>query len=347
MLSLEKHSIASDLHEMLDASGDIWEGFRGANVFITGGTGFFGRWLLESLLIANRCKELKAVITVLSREPAAFVASAPHLGQDIAVRFWQGDVRDFILPAEKFSHIIHAATESSGMQKYHDRLHMIDTIIGGTRRVLDFARNAGVSRMLYVSSGAVYGRNRMQTVPMSESDVSAPVITDNTVEYDESKRMAEALCITYNREFGLPVSIARCFSFVGPYLPLNEHFAIGNFIRDALSGQPIRVNSDGTAVRSYLYMSDLARWLWTILARGQAAQAYNVGSDEAISIAHLARIVQKVINPGVNVKIADMPFSDTTMNYQVPDIRRAQEELGLRPLVHLEEAIRRTAAWYR
>lgn len=347
MLSKKHHSISSDLEELLEASGDLWDSFRGANLFITGGTGFFGRWLLESFLLANKRKGLGASITVLSRNPSVFLESAPHFKKESALKFWQGDVRNFVLPAGTFTHLIHAAAESSGQQKHHNSLHEADTIVGGTRRVLDFARDSGVTRMLYISSGSIYGRNQPTAVPISENSTTAPLMTDSSIGYDESKRMAEALCVLYNREFGLPVSIARCFAFVGPYLPLDEHFAIGNFINNAIKNEPIRVNSSGTAARSYLYASDLVRWLWTILARGDPAQAYNVGSDQAISIADLAHIVQKTVNPNVSVEIAGVPAQNTSVNYQVPDIKLAQKKLGLRPLVSLEDAIMRTAAWYQ
>ena len=345
-MAQQQHPLAKDLTEIMQHVGTTWEQFRGARIFLTGGTGFFGRWLLESFVHANREHTLGASMVVLSRNPQGFVAQAPHLVADGAVTFHRGDVRRFTPPEGAFTHIIHAATESCGSQKSHDRLYMIDTVVDGTRNVLEFARAAKAKRVLNISSAAIYGRNRPFTTPVSETDATAPLLTDGDIDHDESKRMAEALCTVYFREYGVPVTTARCFSFVGPYLPLDAHFAIGNFIRDALAGDPITLKSDGSPVRSYLYMSDLITWLWTILAKGEAGKPYNVGSDKAVSVAELARQVQQTLHPGGKVELGKSPAGGSPTNFQVPDTARAQA-LGLSVTVPLAEAIRRTAEWHR
>ncbi|HSN13747.1 MAG TPA: NAD-dependent epimerase/dehydratase family protein, partial [Anaeromyxobacteraceae bacterium] len=146
------------------------------------------------------------------------------------------------------------------------------------------------------------------------------------------------------REHGFDAVIARCFAFAGPYLPLDAHYAIGNFVRDALARGPIRVGGDGTPLRSYLYGADLALWLWTLLARGRAARPYNVGSEDAVSIAELARIVARVLDTGRGVEIAKAAVPGRAAERYVPSTRRIREELGLAPTFTLEEAIVRTAA---
>ena len=141
---------------------------------------------------------------------------------------------------------------------------------------------------------------------MSEEYRGAPYTTDDNFDHSvlgESKRISELLTTIYSKKYSFESKIARCFSFVGPYIPLNIHYAIGNFMRDALKGGPININSDGTSLRSYLYTSDLIVWLWTILFKGKNNEIYNVGSEEAISILKLAKMISNLSNNNIEINI--------------------------------------------
>jgi dTDP-glucose 4,6-dehydratase len=161
--------------------------------------------------------------------------------------------------------------------------------------------------------------------------------------YGQAKRMAEQMCSCAAVGSRLEPVIARAFAFVGPGLPLDGHFAIGNFIRDALADAPIVVGGDGTPLRSYLYAGDLAAWLVTLLAQGEAGTAYNVGSDEAVSIADLAGLVARTLPSATGVTIRGTAAAGAHRSRYVPSIARAQS-LGLAAWTPLDEAIRRTAA---
>jgi dTDP-glucose 4,6-dehydratase len=338
---------SGDLQFITAATADLWEQLRGQRVFITGGTGFFGCWLLESFCAANRAFSLNARATVLTRNPEAFRKKAPHLAGDSAVELIAGDVRTFDFPPGEFPFIVHAATQSNSAEFHGTDLEMFDTIVDGTRRTLQFARHRGAKKFLLLSSGAVYGEQPAEIAHIEESYRGAPKLTGPASAYAEGKRAAEALCLHHSRESGVECKIARCFAFVGPHLPLDAHFAIGNFIANALRGEPIQIKGDGTPLRSYLYMADTMVWLWTILFRGPSLRALNVGSENAVSIAALARTVADALAPGLEVTIARRPAPGSVAPRYVPSTHAARHELGLTETVTLREAILRTAEWYK
>ena len=339
--------LAEDLDHVLAHTRELWEDLRGKRLFITGGTGFFGCWLLESFLWADGKLQLGAAATVLTRDPDAFARRAPHLAASPKIHLLAGDVRSFEFPRGGFTHVIHAATAASAALNEAAPEEMFDTIVGGTQRTLDFAVQAGATRFLFTSSGAVYGRQPPDLARIPEEYAGAPDPLDPTSAYGEGKRAAELLCALSHRRDGLAAVIARCFAFVGPWLPLDAHFAIGNFIRDALNGGPIRVSGDGTPYRSYLYAADLAVWLWTILFRGRPCRPYNVGSEDALTIADTARLVASAVDPRLPVEIARAPKDRTGTSNYVPSIARAGDELGLTLRVSLRDAVVKTLQWHR
>jgi dTDP-glucose 4,6-dehydratase len=337
--------LADDLDHVLTHTQGLWEELRGQRLFITGGTGFFGCWLLETFTWANDRLRLGSEALVLTRDPERFARKAPHLAAHPAVRLHQGDVRAFPFPEGRFRCLIHAATESSTTQNMHDPLGMLGTIIQGTVRALDFARQCGAEHFLLTSSGAIYGRQPPELAHVPETFVGAPDPAERFSTYGHGKRVAEHLCALYHQALGVPAKVARGFAFVGPYLPLDAHYAAGNFLRDGLGGGPVQVQGDGTPYRSYLYAADLAIWLWTILFRGAPGRPYNVGSEEAISVAELAR--QVAGHFGTEVNIAQPATPGAAASRYVPLTLRARRELGLVARISLADAIERTARWHR
>lgn len=213
------------------------------------------------------------------------------------------------LPKGDFHYGIHAA-------KAED----LESDVALTKRVLDFAARQSLSAILLTSSGAA----------------ATPAETD----YARAKRISERLFSEYAARCGFRAVIARLFTFLGPGLPLDANFAIGNFMRDVLTGMPINVAGDGSAIRSYMYAADLAIWLWTLLLEGKSAQPYNVGSPDAITISDLAKAVVQNTVPGVPIVThgGDVPGA---ARVYVPDTETAQSEFGLRTLIPLDEGIRR------
>jgi dTDP-glucose 4,6-dehydratase len=328
--------LASDLDRANHRLAPLWPRLSGARIFMTGGTGFIGRWMLEALARAG----IDAEVTVLSRDPAAFAVRAPHLAR--RCRLIAGDVTGFAAPGGSYTHVIHGATDASAALTASDPRRMFDTIVSGTRRMLDFAVERGAGRFMLMSSGAVYGVQPRGVTHVAENWHGGPDPRDPKSAYAEGKRAAETLCAIHASQFGLDTVTARIFALLGPMLSLDSHFAAGNFIRDAMAGRAIRVASAGTAVRSYLYAADLAVWMWTLLIAGERGAAYNLGSEEAVSIAELARRTARVLG-APDVEILGRPDPGWNPGRYVPSTAAIRRDLGVTAEVGLDEAIRRTA----
>jgi nucleoside-diphosphate-sugar epimerase len=335
-----------DLDHVLDCTRPLWDDLRGRRVFFTGGTGFVGAWLLATFAWANAELGLGAQATVLSRDPERFAGWAPQLAADPSIAVLRGDVRSFAFPDGRFDHIVHAASQEPTSPDASGSVDRFEADVAGTRHVLEFARQAHASRLLFTSSGAVYGPQPPELERVTEEYRGAPDALDPHSAYAQAKRVSEFLCAALAADTGIACVVARCFAFVGPLLPLDREYASGNFIRDAMRGGPIEIRGDGTPYRSYLYAADLAVWLWTALFSGRSCRPYNVGSGDALTILDLARTVAAVAAPDATVTVgATAPAGRPAARY-VPSVERARDELGLTVRIDLEDALRRTIAWH-
>lgn len=335
-----------DIDHILRHTESLWENVRGKSLFLTGGTGFVGSWLLESFLAANQRLALDAEIMVLSRDPNGFLARHEHLNGVSGLNFLEGDLNSFVLPHGNFEYFIHAATEQGKLPSREHPLGPFEDNVTGAKRVLDFANQAGVRRVLFTSSGAVYGLQPPTLSHLSEEDSLAPSLSDPMTAYGHSKRACEFMGSAYASAYGFDLLVARLFAFVGPRLPLDLNFAAGNFIGDALQGRAITISGDGTTIRSYLYAADMAIWLWTILFQGVSCRPYNVGSNEPLSILDLAHLVREEFNGVPEVSIGQTAIPGSLPARYVPLTDRAQTELGLAEWISIDEGIRRTVEWH-
>ncbi len=222
---------------------------------------------------------------------------------------------------------------------------MLETIVDGTRRTLDLAGQAGVSRSLFISSGAANGPQPPQFSQVRESDFFGPDPLLPRSAYAEGKRAAEML-FALSKSAGFSFSVARLWAFVGPMLPLDAHFAVGNFIGDALAKRTISILGDGTTVRSYQYASEMAAWSWIVLASGRDATAYNVGSPRSVSTRELAALVDR-IGEGAGFEVLGKPDPTRPLDSYVPSVDRFRTEFGIGAPMELETALAKTLAWNR
>lgn len=339
-------AIERDLDFILEHSGNIWDSLRNQQIFITGGTGFIGRWLVESLVWANERHHLNAEAVLLTRSPEAFQTKAPHLAAHPSIHLHKGEAASFDFPDGTFPFVIHGATEPHLPATPENPTASFDLDLQATHRVLQFASTHGTQRFLFTSSGRAYGEQPTNVTHLSEDYPGAPRTLDVGSPYGQAKHASEFVCAMYGKQFGFITVLARLFAFSGPFLPLDLNFAIGNFIKNVLDGGPVRIGGDGTPYRSYLYAAEMAIWIWTMLISGQS-RLYNVGSEENISIADLARAVVQNTAPDTPIEIGRQPVQGAPASRYVPTVARVREEFGLRQILSLDEQIRRMYEWNR
>lgn len=341
----------SDLDLVLSLTPEFWSRFGGGRVFVTGGTGFIGSWLVQVFQRANDVLGSQMELVILSRDPERARKAAPRVYARMDTRLVAGDVSRFSADVGHLDLCVHAATDVGDPDKMLNPLQVFDSIASGTRRVLDFAATAGACRFLLTSSGAVYGVQPPQLDRMPETYTGAPDPLSPNAAYGNGKRAAEWLAAAYASEAaraGFEACIARIFALIGPGLPFDGPFAAGNFIRDAIGGGgAIHVRGDGRPLRSYLYMADLCVWLLRILGQGATGQAYNVGSEEAISVEMLARQIGCATGAGIAVQIQSSSGGQGDAPRYIPDTTKARTALGLAEYTPLSTALLKTVQWSR
>jgi len=328
-----------DLAAAAAAARDDLAALRGTRILVTGGTGFLGSWLTATLAWASQRAQMGWEILVLSRDPSR----VPLKGL-AGIRLLAGDVTT-LAQRHDLGHldaVIHGAASSSAPYGHGDGepRAMAATIVDGTRQVLEVAARSK-ARVLLLSSGAVYGPLQ---APVDESARSGPDPMEPRSAYGEAKRLAETLCASTSAAGDATCVIGRLFAFVGPRIPLEAHYAAGNFLASALERRPLVIEGDGRPWRSYLYSGELPHWCLRLLVSGSPGRAYNVGSPKAVSIYQLAEACRRASGADLAIEVRSPPGEGPAPCY-VPITRRAELELGLTPTVGLDEALERTLAW--
>jgi dTDP-glucose 4,6-dehydratase len=316
----------------------------GRRIYLSGATGFFGKNILALLFDLQR-RGASFRVTALSRAPERFLAEQPWCRTQSWLEWRQGNALEPWPGEGSYDLLVHAATDTAA-SSHVDKLAVFEGILSATRRALAFAESHDIRRLLLCGSGAQYGAiPNLNAGGVSEIDSLACDSTKSSSAYGEAKRVSELLSALHAEKHGLDVINTRCFAFVGPGLVLDGHFAIGNFLRDALAGEQIRLASSGEAVRSYLYGADLAIWLLVLLLEAPRGATVNVGSDRGIRVIDLATRVRDLVNPQVAIQ-PGAPRAGEERQFYVPSINNARAQ-GLDAWTGLDQAILRTALWHR
>lgn len=316
------------------------ENLSGKSLFITGGTGFFGKSIIDYL---SKHEIKLGKLTILTRNIKNFKIANPEFNEVKIpyLNFIEQDVQKLQYNNDTYDYVIHAAT--SVVDKV-DALQLVNEIIDGSKRVLDFASKANAKSFINVSSGAVYGKIK-KLEPALESDLSTPSLESNSSSYALGKIISEYYSYLYANS-SMKVTSLRCFCFAGAYLNPSV-FAIGEFINKALKNEDVLVNSGSGVYRSYLSTCDLVEWMFYVLIsslhRVSNYEVYNVGSENAISLPELASFVIKTLNSKSNLLCPNI--KNHGISYYVPNIDKIKQ-LGVESNYSLDQVIIDTADFY-
>jgi dTDP-glucose 4,6-dehydratase len=294
--------------------------------------------MLETFLYAGAKLDLPFGAIALTRDAARFSKSLPHLAGDPRVELLESDAATLRAPEGPVDFIVHSLVPDAGTPLSQTGRFFQSA----TARLLDIGVAKNAKGFLLCSTGAVY-QPHVPVKSFSECDPLVPL--DGPISYGQIRRKVEDQCQGTWKERSLPVKIARGFAFVGPRLPLDAGFAIGNFIGDGLAGRPITVQGDGTAVRSYLYAADMAAWLWKILLGGPAGCAFNVGSWHPVTIGEVAREIGRLFDG--EIRMGTGPVPGAAPSFYLPNTSQMVGEFDIREWTERQEALKKTIRWHR
>ncbi len=343
--------IESDLLEITETIKHILSKLEGKSILIAGAAGFLPSYIVHTLAYAN---------AYLFKKPAKIIC-LDNFRTGVAKRlsFWQGrsdikfiscDISKKVKISDNIDYIIHGASIASPVWYRQFPLETIDVNVYGTRRLLDLARSNSLAGFLYMSSSEIYGDPFGRFIPTKENYWGNVSSTGPRACYDESKRLAETLCMVYFRNFGVPVKIVRPFNVYGPGLRLDDGRVVPDFIKNALEKKPITIFSSGKITRSFCYISDAVSAMLILLTSDTAGEAFNVGNDEEITITRLAKTVDKAaggISGIIYKKNSDQVYLTDNPKRRLPNLKKIKKAIKWVPKVSLSEGIRRTLGFYQ
>jgi UDP-glucuronate decarboxylase len=340
---MKNYNISDDLGFICSNCLPDLKSISNKSILITGGSGFFGKWFIESIAFANINFSLNISLTLITRDKSIFLLNNPKFIYFNFLTIVEGNILKKQNIKGDFDYLLHMAT-TTAHETFNGELDesKVKTLEVGTENIIDFAIKNKIPKLLFTSSGVIYGQSDKMHL-MEQDFVKSPIVNKGT-GLAQGKILAETIITNRCRSHNINYKIARCFSFVGPYLPLDIHYAIGNFINDARQNRPIVLRSEGKSVRSYLYIADTIIWLLKLLVCDEEG-VFNVGSERQITIYDLAHKVRDMISPSSDVVIVhkDLTEGNFTRDIYVPSVSKIKSSLGVEEWTSLEDSILKTA----
>jgi UDP-glucuronate decarboxylase len=355
--------VRADLESICGRLKGEFGAMHGKRLFISGGAGFLGYYLIQSVLHWNRTQANGAPIRIIACDN--YKRGVPEwlarLSDEDSLTLLEHDIT-VPLPenAGDFDFVVHAASIASPTYYRKYPIATMDANVSGLRLLLDRCRaqqasGHRVSGFLFFSTSEIYGDPTPDQIPTAEDYRGNVSCTGPRACYDESKRFGETLCVNFAREFSMPITIARPFNNFGPGLKITDRRVIPDFARDLFTNRNLVLFSDGSPTRTFCYVADAIVGYFQILIRGRSAEAYNVGNESPeISMWELAEMIAEIGREQVDYAGEVIRHTSKEEEYltdnprrRCPSIAKAKSELGFNPEISLEEGLRRTLGWYR
>jgi dTDP-glucose 4,6-dehydratase len=329
-----EHYLLEDFSEVATNLSIRVQELEGAKILILGGTGFIGSWLSRSLLFLNRELGLRMELTLATRDIQSARSKFDYWGRD-ALKFIELDLAKFgLIPMQGITHVIHGATSSTKKSGSEDTEQVFNSTVIGMKSILNSKWNpSSPPKIVHLSSGAVYGKTDQEIIKENEISLKSDSASTN---YARAKVEAELILTEAVSHGFIKGANPRLFAFFGPGLVMNEHFAIGNFLGDAINKREISLSGSPQTTRSYMYPTDFVTWILNVLVN-PLNQTIHIGSEKAISMEHLAETINKLTN-NRSVRISN-PTAE--INHYVPSTTKTQATYGVKEGVLLEDGLTR------
>lgn len=348
---MAKSIIKEDIEQIIKQLGKDAKLLEGKTLLISGGAGFLGSYIVATIYELNK-KFLKKPCRVISIDNFITGKKRRIIEEikDKNFKFLELDVTKPIKIEENVDYVMHLAGLASPVYYQKYPMETIESAIFGVKNLLEIARQKKAKSFLYFSSSEIYGDPDPNFIPTPETYRGNVSSIGPRSCYDESKRLGETICMVYHSLYKAPIKIVRPFNVYGPGMLPNDYRVVPMFVSSALNGKPLPVHDEGNQTRTFCYISDAITGFMKILLSKNSGEVYNVGNDdEEISMLGLATIVKKIFNDKAEIKRISYPkeYPQEEPRRRCPDLTKIKTKLNYKPLINLEEGLRRVVRWYK